>query len=126
MSLQDVAPQPQPSMARACTDGSTGLSYGTALGVCDSDHRPVWCSLQVLLPAYEQLRKRRVGEKVGGGRGQGGGAGAGGRCRGSGDGGVLTGAGSWGVRGGVCLGVPACNGCGWGGRWAECVGCVGM
>ncbi len=49
------------------------LAYGTALGVCDSDHKPVWCKLQLQLPAYVQQQKRRMSEQVRGCAGAGGG-----------------------------------------------------
>ncbi|KAF5835728.1 Endonuclease/exonuclease/phosphatase [Dunaliella salina] len=42
----------------------SGLAYGAAMGVCDSDHKPVWCKLQLQLPAHVQQQKRRMSEQV--------------------------------------------------------------
>lgn len=41
-------------------------SYNTVLGVCDSDHKPVYCELEVSLPAYVQAQKQRASLAVGG------------------------------------------------------------
>ena len=40
-------------------------SYNTVLSVCDSDHKPVSCELEVSLPAYVQEQKRRASLSVG-------------------------------------------------------------
>lgn len=62
---------PSPGRAPGGSAGSShqgGLGgpacYGTALGVVDSDHKPVWCRLAVQLPAYDQERKRWHSEQV--------------------------------------------------------------
>ena len=39
-------------------------SYGPSLGVCDSDHKPVWCTLAIALPIHAQPFKRKHSEKV--------------------------------------------------------------
>jgi hypothetical protein len=39
-------------------------AYGAALQVCDSDHKPVWCTLQVQLPAHVQQQRRQHSEQV--------------------------------------------------------------
>nr|ACH87585.1 hypothetical protein [Dunaliella viridis] len=56
-----------PGASRRRSSGTNtlgSLAYGAAMNVCDSDHKPVWCKLQLQLPAHVQQQKRRVSEQL--------------------------------------------------------------
>jgi hypothetical protein len=47
-------PRPPPPGQAALAEQSAG-SYGSCMEVNDSDHKPVYCLLDVALPAFEQV-----------------------------------------------------------------------
>jgi hypothetical protein len=50
---------PAPSFQQVSLAGQQAASYGACLTVNDSDHKPVYCLLDVTLPAFNQVRAWR-------------------------------------------------------------------
>ncbi|KAI8465810.1 MAG: Endonuclease/exonuclease/phosphatase [Monoraphidium minutum] len=56
-----MPPATTPEEVRVALAGGAAASYGSCLTVNDSDHKPVYCELDVALPAFEQEAARRAG-----------------------------------------------------------------